>query len=703
MIINSLSMKDFQCYYGEHEDNHFDFTSGLNLIIGANGAGKSKLYDAFYWVLNDQIFLSDRREFVFTKSYTHKLVSDKAKRECSIGETVSAEVTIRATSAYDKEYRVTRIFRVMKTGGNEWECGSKSMLIIEEMNIVHWSPINASEHNKILERIIPSSIKPYMWFQGEQVDGLLNLSDKATLTTVINIISNIQNYDDLISITEKGHKKSAAALRKAEAKQIKDQTQSKRLTDQIDELTKSVSSEENTISSIEKNIAIAIDKIDSLINKLDDAEARSETKAELVKLTEQSEGDKKKLEDRYNGFHKKMFTDSWVLIHARSVFDEYSEQYSIFNNKYMQALSASRSQEMRLPINVPQPIYVNSMLHDEKCFVCGRGAAKGSDAYNHIEGLLSRNEEEEEELFVNDCSGFFKRLYDNGVGYARLIDNIRGSIASEFRTISSLTDRLKDAARKISEINSKFSNLLEDNASEGVARSYRVHESNLNSYRSELYASNQRLQQKKESLEKTEADLKNLVDGPIPKNKTRSEEIFRKLAGIAKHARSSVFNELIHELQDSANELFQSMTQNNNSITGKIVLKELSHGHYIPEIIASDGIAMSSSNDSNIVLVKLSLIMAIIRSRGKSATNYSFISDAPTSKMDAEYSFGFYNTLSNNFQQSIVTTYDFNDESEWDKLKRFNIGKAYYLQSIYEGGDRNDRADLQILRREIQL
>ena len=50
-----------------------------------------------------------------------------------------------------------------------------------------------------------------------------------------------------------------------------------------------------------------------------------------------------------------------------------------------------------------------------------------------------------------------------------------------------------------------------------------------------------------------------------------------------------------------------------------------------------------------------------------------------------------------------MTTYDFNDESEWDKLKRFNIGKAYYLQSIYEGGDRNDRADLQILRREIQL
>ena len=74
MIINSITMKNFQCYYGEHEDNKFEFTDGLNLIIGNNGAGKSKFYDAFYWVLNDKIFLSDTRKFISTREYKDKFI-----------------------------------------------------------------------------------------------------------------------------------------------------------------------------------------------------------------------------------------------------------------------------------------------------------------------------------------------------------------------------------------------------------------------------------------------------------------------------------------------------------------------------------------------------------------------------------------------------------------------------------------------------
>ena len=66
MIINSISMKNFQCYFGGHERNTFTFKEGLNLVIGDNGGGKSKLFDAFYWVLYDQIFNSETRLFSST-------------------------------------------------------------------------------------------------------------------------------------------------------------------------------------------------------------------------------------------------------------------------------------------------------------------------------------------------------------------------------------------------------------------------------------------------------------------------------------------------------------------------------------------------------------------------------------------------------------------------------------------------------------
>ena len=70
MLIKSISMKNFQCYHGDHEDNLLHFKNGINLIVGDNGGGKSKLYDAFYWVLYDEIFSSDERTFKKTKQYS---------------------------------------------------------------------------------------------------------------------------------------------------------------------------------------------------------------------------------------------------------------------------------------------------------------------------------------------------------------------------------------------------------------------------------------------------------------------------------------------------------------------------------------------------------------------------------------------------------------------------------------------------------
>jgi DNA sulfur modification protein DndD len=48
------------CYAGV---NRFDFTEGMNVIIGDNGYGKSKLYDAFYWAMYDKCFDTNDKEW----------------------------------------------------------------------------------------------------------------------------------------------------------------------------------------------------------------------------------------------------------------------------------------------------------------------------------------------------------------------------------------------------------------------------------------------------------------------------------------------------------------------------------------------------------------------------------------------------------------------------------------------------------------
>ena len=48
MIIKTLVINNFRSYYGEKV---FEFQKGLNLILGANGDGKTTFYDALDFVL----------------------------------------------------------------------------------------------------------------------------------------------------------------------------------------------------------------------------------------------------------------------------------------------------------------------------------------------------------------------------------------------------------------------------------------------------------------------------------------------------------------------------------------------------------------------------------------------------------------------------------------------------------------------------
>lgn len=53
MKINNIFISNFQSYYG---DQTVEFGNGLNLVIGEGGKGKSKLFNAFYWVLFGSIY-----------------------------------------------------------------------------------------------------------------------------------------------------------------------------------------------------------------------------------------------------------------------------------------------------------------------------------------------------------------------------------------------------------------------------------------------------------------------------------------------------------------------------------------------------------------------------------------------------------------------------------------------------------------------
>ena len=79
ITINRLTLTNFLSFF---EENTLKFTKGSNIILGRNETGKSKLFDAFYWVLYDKVYDTDLQKFVKTKDMGIELVNRKTRQDC---------------------------------------------------------------------------------------------------------------------------------------------------------------------------------------------------------------------------------------------------------------------------------------------------------------------------------------------------------------------------------------------------------------------------------------------------------------------------------------------------------------------------------------------------------------------------------------------------------------------------------------------
>ena len=75
MIIKEIRIKNFRSYYGDN--NLFEFSDGLTLILGDNGDGKTTFFEALEWLFRTEL---DRG------SQELENVSEMRKSKLEIGE-----------------------------------------------------------------------------------------------------------------------------------------------------------------------------------------------------------------------------------------------------------------------------------------------------------------------------------------------------------------------------------------------------------------------------------------------------------------------------------------------------------------------------------------------------------------------------------------------------------------------------------------
>ena len=714
MILKKAQLKNFMCYYG---NNEFEFSEGLNVIIGDNGYGKSKIYDAIYWVMYDKCFDTSAEEFRPTKLVNDKLISDRAVHETEEGQ-VSCSVSLEF---YDSRNEETYILERSLTGTRhkgKMNYGKKSVEKVTKKTAMLSGQIvdDDDEVKRIKKRILPDNIKPYMWFQGEQIDNIIDFKNSETLTKAINVLSDITKFDRIQSITESLQNSAQNELKKKKKSLSQDEEASEELERKIDKKKSKKTEHEEDLKYANKKIKEANERIEDLLSNLDVAQKIKELNNDRENIRDNFNEAVEMLRHERQSFHKKMFKRAWVLKGTKDLFEQYSDKKSEYDEKKIKKREEIQTKkkiqeklQTRLPVNVPEPIHVKKMLEEGKCLVCDRPAPEGSDAYEAIKSLVQDEKEalkeiEKEESNKYDFSAEFKELYTNGLQQQRNIDNIEEDIADTLSKIEELESRKNKLKKEFEEIDDEIDNYITEssiNLSEAnqITSEIQAKRDIVNKHQTSIGHYENRIQELEKEIGRYEKKYDNLVIGDVPKKLLNKVEICDDLLTAAISTRNRVYDELIERLEDEANKHYKSMTQDNKSARGIIRLKKY-NGNYTPELLDDEGNSFTNINTGNLLLIKLATIMAIISARKSTRDTYLYtlISDAPMSVFGEDYTMGFCKTASQVYRQSIIMSKEFykNDDlrNQLMESEDINLGKVYMITPNIPESERENRLKL---------
>ena len=296
MIIKKVTIENFLCYYGIKE---FNFSKGLNIILGENGEGKTKFFDAIEWLLNTS-YSTDESTFV----------SKKALSEIDKGE--SFQVSVKLTCEHEDEIVfITRQFKVTKVNDDQTETTKSVLEGIKESRSGERYIVDGKHW---LDIVFPPEIRRYSMFKGES--SLNILKQDASLLNLINLFSDARNYEKYASKIE--------FLREEAEKEVSENT---RLN----------TKKKAEFEALEKQITFAQQKKSQLQEQLERLEQNTNATTELVKeaekyvvnanaldtinkridiLTERKQKNDAKIEENYT---TSLFDDFWILMHFQLI------------------------------------------------------------------------------------------------------------------------------------------------------------------------------------------------------------------------------------------------------------------------------------------------------------------------------------------------------------------------------------------------
>lgn len=668
MIIKKIQIDNYLCYY---DTNPFVLSEGLNIILGENGEGKTKFFEAVDWLFNGE---NDNLEL---------LVSAKKLDEIEIGDSFRVRVSM-TVEQYGEKSIITRSFLAKKEKANE--CSTSSFMIegIEENSSGERDQVDGTT---LLDRVFPFQIRKYSMFKGE-ADLNIFESDNA-LVNLINLFSEAKHYD---KYSEKGvflREKAEKAVEDSSKLDKKNASLYKKLEGEISFIQKEKAKYEVHLNSTDEEIRKIEGNLQLAESHVKNADAL-ETLNKRIKDTEQKISNLNgSIDENYT---TSLFDENWILVNFEPFHKEFAEKVSEHSKKRRELQSEFDKEKgirlgeqkakadllnnaVPLPTGVPSKSHMEEMLKDEICKVCNREAEKGSDAYKFMmerlktylesQAVDDSQDNEDEPLFKVD---YTNRLENLSISHEDNLKNLR-LIRTKIKELFEFNDHRKKEIEELDEQLEKEklererilgnSSIAEEKLID-VLKNYNAWQNDLKSrnqdqlrYTSEYEKLETELKIKKEQKDKIDTDSANsfLI-------KTRN--ILRDIETIFIDTKEKKFDEFIEKLQTKSNNFFKKI--NIDAFTGTIVFTRRNKVNRttVEVELQEDGRVFYKPNQSLLTSMHISILFAISELATEiKEENFPMIFDAPTSSFGENKTAQFLNLIFETENQKILLIKDF--------------------------------------------
>lgn len=700
MIIRNISITNFQSYF---ETQTLEFSKGLNLILGKGGKGKSKLFNAFYWVFFGKLYISDigwrstnglpnNANFALQR---HEYFNKKALHDTQIGENVEVAVSLELEDDKGTIYNIERKAIATRLEGENWDSPNAWKVADNNLRVVFDGPTGTViRDNDLAEdeiaNLFPESIRDYIWFQGESLDELINFRKKETLRDAVKHISYYPYYEKLSNIIS-GAKSRIVSL---ETKHLKEKNKHNST------VTSLLSRQESLRAKLEADKKKKKD-VEDHISTIEIALASDESKlsgmASYTGLVAQYKSEENRRNDINNQLtaiderQRALLPSLWVLRGTQDLIQQAKEiieahvesEYTAPEKKYLDNPGRSKLEEI---------------LRDGVCYVCGSKVdAEHQHAIDYIKERLRLQEEylqEMEEFKANleiskRFNIFIGRIQDYPDSLLVSIGNIDKQFQESEDAAEKLTSQRKRVLEKLRELDEELEDVKKkcgidprQQASTAtlLKNSMNASRGNLSTLRRQLNALETTIAEASAELKQVEKDLAALGGksnniNTVEETEWKNLSIF--LEDICARVQEKARKKLLEQMEMRANEFYARFTEHDNGYKGKV------------EIATDYSISFDAGlNTSHEDRKKMSIINALLSLNQEAiGTFYPFISDAPTSSFDPETTHKYLRGIKDIFEQTIIITKDVELDSNnyKDLFNQHNVSRIYSLDSEIHG------------------